>query len=156
MSLVFTESQYSVDFSLIIKVFITTYQKREVLCKLHHSCFSISRNFKTFHLEVNNLKTILRNNNYSSNFINLCIKSFLNNLYTPKVIAHNVTKRDVFVKLPFLGSSWFQIWKEFQKWFTAKLMSCNLKVLFTTFVINKSFFPFMDKLSKMLLSGLVC
>ena len=35
------------------------------------------------------------------NFIDSCIKSFLNQLYTPKVVALNVPKRNDFVKLPF-------------------------------------------------------
>ena len=39
-----------------------------------------------------------------------------NMLYTPEVIVH-VPKRNVFVKLPFLGSTLFQIQKKFQKLF---------------------------------------
>ena len=35
-------------------------------------------------------------------FINRCVKSFLNKLYTPKVMVPNIPKRNVFVKLPFL------------------------------------------------------
>ena len=50
----------------------------------------------------------------SPNFIDLWIKSFFNKLYTPKVIAQNVPKRNVFVKLPFLGSTSFQIRKKLQ------------------------------------------
>ena len=38
------------------------------------------------------------------NFIDSFIKSFLNKLYTPKVIVQNIPKKIVFVKLPFLLS----------------------------------------------------
>ena len=93
-------------------------------------------------------------NNYLLNFIDLCFKSFLDKLYTPKVMVQNVSKRNVFIKLPFLGSTSFQIQKMLQKLFTDKLTSCNLKILFTSLVIVKSFFTFKNKLPKMLLSGL--
>ena len=42
-------------------------------------------------------------------FIDSCIKSFLNKLYAPKVFVQNVSRRDAFIKLPFLGSTSFQI-----------------------------------------------
>ena len=64
----------------------------------------------------------------------------------------NVPKRNVFVKLPFLGSTSFQIRKKLQKLFSDKLTSCNLKIDFASPVKVKSFFTFKDKLRKMLLS----
>ena len=39
----------------------------------------------------------------------------------------NVPKRNVFVKLPLLGSTSFQIRKKLQKFFIDKLTSCNQK-----------------------------
>ena len=66
----------------------------------------------------------------------------------------DVPKRNVFVKLPFLGSTSFQIRKKLQKLFSNKLTSCNLKIVFTSPVRIKSFFTFRDKIPKMLLSGL--
>ena len=67
----------------------------------------------------------------------------------------NVPKRNVFVKLPFLESTSFQIQKKLQKLLSDKLTSCNLKIVFTSPVRVKSFFTFKDKLPEMLLSGLV-
>ena len=60
-----------------------------------------------------------------------------------------------FVKLPFLGSTSFQIWKKHQKLFNDKLTFCNLKIVFASPIRVKSFFTVKDKLPKMLLSGLV-
>ena len=71
------------------------------------------------------------------------------------LLLSNVPKRNVLVKLPFLGSTSFQIRKKLQKLFSDKLSSCNLKIVFTSPVRVKNFFTFKDKLSKMLLSGLV-
>ena len=81
----------------------------------------ISRHF----FEIDHLKTILINNNYPLNFIDSCIKSFLNKLYIPIVMVLNVPKRNVLVKLSFLGSTLFQIQKKLQKLFSDKLMSFN-------------------------------
>ena len=89
--------------------FIPMYQKRGLLHTLLHRSFSICCDFETFHFEIDHLKTILIKNNYPLNFIDSCIKLFLNKLYTPKVMVPNVPKRNVFVKLPFLGSTSFQI-----------------------------------------------
>ena len=135
--------------------FIPVYQKRELLHTLLHRSFSICCDFKSFHFEIDHLKTILIKNNYPSNFIDSCIKSFLIKLYTPKVIVPNVPKRNVFVKLPFLGSTSFQSQKKLQKLFSDKLTPCNLKIVFTSLVRVKSFFIFKYNLPKMLLSGLV-
>ena len=121
--------------------FIPTYQKRGLLHKLLHRSFSIYCDFKTFHFEIDHLKTILIKNNYPQNFIDSCIKSFLSKFYTPKVIIQNVPKRNVFAKLLFLGSTSFQIRKNLQKLLNDKLTSCNLKIVFTSPVRVKSFSP---------------
>ena len=67
----------------------------------------------------------------------------------------NVPKWNVFVKLPFLGSTSFQIRRKLQKLYSDKLTSCNLKIVFASPVRVKRFFTFKDKLPRMLLSGLV-
>ena len=72
--------------------------------------------FKTFHLEIDHLKTILMNNNYPLTFTDSSIKLFLNKFYTPKIIVQNVPKRNAFVKLPFLGSISFQIRKKLENY----------------------------------------
>ena len=58
--------------------------------------------------------------NHPPSFIDSCIKSFLNKFYAPKVIVQNVPRRDVFIKLPLLGSTSFQIRKKLQQLFSDK------------------------------------
>ena len=60
--------------------FITAYRKRPLLHTLIHRCFSICCNFKIFQFKIDHLKTILIKSNYPLNFIDLCIKSFLDRL----------------------------------------------------------------------------
>ena len=83
------------------------------------------------------------------------IKSFLNKLYPHRILAANRPKRNVFIKLPFLGGTSLQVRKKVQKLFSDKLMSCNLTIVFTPLVRVKIFVTFKDKLFKILLSGLV-
>ena len=128
---------------------IPTYQKRWLLHTLLHRSFSICCDFKPFHLEFDHLKTILRKNIYTVNFSNSCIKSFVNKLYAPNVIVQDVRKRNVFVKMPFLGNTSLQIRKKFQKLFNDKLTFCNLKIVFTSPDRFKSYITFQDKLPKM-------
>ena len=61
--------------------------KRGLLPTLIHRIFSTCRDFKIFHFEIDHLKTILIRNNYPPNFIDSCIKSFLNKLYVPNVMV---------------------------------------------------------------------
>ena len=80
-------------------------------------------------------------NSYTQKFIDSCTKTFLKKLYTPKAMKQNVPKRNVFIKLFFLGSTSFQIRQTFQKLFIDKLTSCHLKVVFTSPVRVKAFSP---------------
>ena len=74
---------------------------KNFLHTLLHRSFSICYDFKTFHFKIDHLKAIFIKNNYPLSFTDSCIKSFLNKLYTPKIMVPNVPKRNVFVKLPF-------------------------------------------------------
>ena len=135
---VFTENQHLVGFSPIMKVSFHMLWFQDI------SFWNWS--FKDYHY---------KKNNYPLNFMDLHVKSFLNKLYTPKVLVPNVPKRNVFVKLPFLGSTSFQIQKKLQKLFSDKLTSCYLKIVFMSTVWAKSFLESKAKLPMMLLSGLV-
>ena len=87
-------------------------------------------------------------NSYTQKLIDSCTKTFLKKLYTPKAMKQNEPKRNVSIKLSFLGSTSFQIRQTFQKLFIDKLMYCYLKVVFASPVRVKSFFTFKDKLPK--------
>lgn len=60
LSLVFTESQYLVEFFLPVMKIYFQRQKRGLLYTLLHKSFSISYDFMTFHLQINHLKTVFR------------------------------------------------------------------------------------------------
>ena len=131
------------------EILIPTYQKKGRSHKLLHRSFYICCDFETFPFEIDHLKKTIKTY-YPLDFIDSSIESFLHNLYRPKVIALNVPKINLFVKLPFLGSTSFQIRKKFQKLFIDTLTFCNLKDVFTSPVRVKCFFLFKDKLPSML------
>ena len=103
--------------------FILTYYKRGLLRTLLHRSFNIFSDFKTFHLEIDHLKTIIKKKKKIALRITLIRVSnhFFINCIRLKVIVQNVPKKNAFVKLPFLGSGSFQIRKRLQKLFTDKL-----------------------------------
>ena len=101
--------------------------------------FSICCDFKSFHFENDHLKIVLIKNNYPFVFIDSYIKSFVNKLYTPKVVVPIVPKRNVFVKLLFLGSTSFQFWRKLLKLFSDKLTSCHLKIVLRHPLESKAF-----------------
>ena len=109
LPLVFTKNQHLVEFSKIMNVSLQRTKIGDFYTHCLIGVLAYVVHMLTIHLEIDHLKTILRKNNYSPNFIDLCIKSFLNKLYTSKVIVQNVPKRNVFVKMPFLGGTSFQI-----------------------------------------------
>ena len=141
----FTENQHLVRFSPIMKVSFQRTKWKDLHTLLQRS-FSICCDFKTLHFEIDQLKTILKKHNHPMNFMGSCIRSFLNKLYRPKVMVPNIHKIIFFFTSPFLRSTSSRIRKKLQKLFSDKLMSCNLKIVFTSPVRIKSFFTFKSKL----------
>ena len=140
LSLVFTENQHLVVFSPIMKIPFQRTKREDFYTHYLIGVLAyvvISRHF-ILKLTICHL-TILIKNNCPLNFIDSCIKSFVNKLYTPKIVVPNVPKRNVFGTFG-------------QKLFSNNLTSCNLRILFTSPVRVKSFFTFKGKLPKMLLS----
>ena len=74
-------------------------------------------------------------------------------MYAPRIVVQNEPKRDVLLRCRFWEELCFKLERNFKKIFTDKLMSCNLKHVFTSPIRIESFFPFKDKLHKILLSG---
>ena len=62
-------------------------------------CFSVFSDFTLFHLEVENLREILKKNSYPSGIIEQSIRSFLNKLHVP-----TVPKKELFIVLPYPGT----------------------------------------------------
>ena len=55
------------------------------------------------YIEVEQLRSIFKYNNYHVNIVDQCIKKFLEKLYVAKQIVSTVSKKDLLIVLPFLG-----------------------------------------------------
>ena len=72
-----------------------------VVYTLLHRClvFDMSK----FHFEIEKLKEILSSNGYSNKFIDKSILKFMNKLYIQKPVVLTVSKKQLYLVLPFMG-----------------------------------------------------
>ena len=64
--------------------FIPVSYKSNLIFTLLFRAFKLCSNFELFHQEIPNLKDIFKRNGYPCNFIDVCIKRFLNNIFIDK------------------------------------------------------------------------
>ena len=58
--------------------------KRGLIEILLHRSVTLCSSYENFHREIETLKSIIKHNNYPQNFVNQCIKKFLNKLFIKK------------------------------------------------------------------------
>ena len=83
--------------------FIADEYKHGLIFTLLFRIFSIVSAFSKFHEEVNYLKDMLKKNSFPTNLVDKCIKIFLNEQFSQKILQHTVSKKELFVILPYLG-----------------------------------------------------
>ena len=115
-------------FSPVMKVSFQRTKKRGLLHTLLHRSFSICCDFKTFHFEIDHLKTILIKNNYPLNFIDSCIKSFFNKLYAPKVVVPNVPKKMFLLSYRSWKVLYFKFERSFKNYLVSHLTDKKVKI----------------------------
>ena len=108
-----------------------------------------------FHHEINIIKSILYKNSYPRDFVDKCIKEFLNRVLTRKVVVSTVPKKDLMIVLPYLGKLSLQIRTRINLVMKNKLPHCNFQIVFQTKCKLINFFIFKDKIPVFLHSGIV-
>ena len=96
-----------------------------------------------FHKEIMLLKEIFEKNGYNNKFFDGCLRTFLNKLYSKKVL-----KKDLYVFLPYLGKLSLSARSTLEKTIRDILPCVNLKVVFRIKNRLSSKFTFKDKISK--------
>ena len=86
------------------KSFVLTVYKFALVYTLRQRYFNITSSYKKIHNEINALKQIFKPNGYPSQFIDRCLKRFLQKLYITKAIQDTVNKKQLVIGVPFLGS----------------------------------------------------
>ena len=111
--------------------------------------------FVKFHHEINIIKSILYKNSYPRDFVDKCIKEFLNRVLTRKVVVSTVPKKDLMIVLPYLGKLSLQIRTRINLVMKSKLLHCNFRIVFQTKCKLINLFTFKDKTPIFLSSGIV-
>ena len=93
-------------------------------------CFNFCLYFVKFHHEINILKSILNKNCYPRDFVDKCIKEFLDRVLTRKVVESIVPKTDLIIVLPSLGKLSLQICTRVNRVMKNKLPCCNFRIAF--------------------------
>ena len=83
--------------------FIPETYKTVLIESLLFRCFNLCSDFSKFHHEINISKGILYKNSYPCDFVDKCIKKFLDKVLTQKVVVRTVPKKDLMIVLPYLG-----------------------------------------------------
>ena len=102
--------------------------------------FLIVSDFSKFHKEVNYLKDVLKNNYFPTTLVDKCIKMFLNKQFAHKMVEHTVSKKELFLVLPYLGMSFFRLKTRLQKVSKSNISFCKIKIIFKSSVRLSNFF----------------
>ena len=104
--------------------------KGELIETLLHISFRLCSNYEKFHREIETLKSMLKHNNYPQNFVNQCIKNFLNKLFIIKDLNFIVPKRELTFVLPYLGKILLDLRTRLRRTIERDLRYCKLKIIF--------------------------
>ena len=137
------------------KAFLPDTYKKGLISTLLYRAYMINSSYLSLSEEVEKLKQIFKKNGYPLNFIDRCISKFFNKLHQEKVPVHTVPKKELFIILPFLGSSSWNVKNELVKSFKNILPFCKVKIVFKTTNRLATYFNFKGRLPQSLLSGVI-
>ena len=121
-----------------------------------HRGFMICSSYRTLHFEILKLKQIFRSNGYPKNFIDRCIKMYLDKVFIkhPNICVY-LPKKELVCVFPFLCRKSLEIKKRLQNVIERTLPYCKLKVIFKSPSKIVDHFHFNDVIPKNLCSGIV-
>ena len=129
--------------------------KRRLIETLLHRSFRLCSSYENFHWQIETLKSIFKHNNYPQNFVNQCIKKFLNKLFIKKDLNFVVPKRELTFVLPYLGKLSFDLRTRLRGTIEKDLPYCKLNIIFRSKCRLNTLFQFKDPLEKKICSGII-
>ena len=134
------------------------YKKGLVNCLLYR-IHKLCSNWSIIHDEINKLKKILIKNKYPLNFIDFCIKKFLEKCIAEKPpekeTPETSPKDDFIIVLPFLGTQSNVIKKKLKTLFSDFYPTGKLKIVFKSGIKIANFFTFKDSIPSLIRSHVV-
>ena len=110
--------------------FLPISYKYNLLSTLLHRGFMICSSYRTLHFEILKLKHIFRSNGYPKNFIDRCIKMYLDIVFIKQPNICIVPKKELVCVFPIYGRKSLEIKKRLQNAIARTLSYCKLKVIF--------------------------
>ena len=135
--------------------FLPSSDKIGLLHSSLYRCFRIRSDWTKFPLELVKLIDVFETNAYPENFVNNCIKVFLNNKYRIQEKMITVPKKTLFLVLPYLGPLSLQTRTKLRKSLKGTLSCCKLQIAFKSQNKLAKAFRFKDRITKELTSGVV-
>ena len=115
--------------------FVPLQFKRGLVNSLIHRSWNICSTYEKFHQEVEFIRSILAANGYPINFINSCVKKYLDRLYVKKsqevLPVFGPQKKPVIISLPFLGDQSQKLKRQLLRLIKAVAPWIKLTVVFT-------------------------
>ena len=122
--------------------FIPDMHKRVLIEILLHRSFRLCSSYESFHREIETLKSIFKRNNYSQNFVNRCVKKFLNKLLIKKDLNFMIPKKKLTFFLPYLGKLSLDLRTRLRRTIEKDLPCCKLKIIFRSMCRLNTLFRF--------------
>ena len=101
--------------------FLDKTYKKSLIHTLLFCCFSICSDYTLFHLEVENLREILKKNS--------CPSGIIQESHVPKKVISSVPKKELFIVLPYLGTMSSNLKQRLRTCFKNSLPQCNIKII---------------------------
>ena len=118
-------------------------------------CFSLSSDWNLFHSEVIQLRSYFSKNGYPLHLFEKMLHSFLDKVYSNETIRPSVSKKVMYISLPYYGYSSFKVRKELSKLFNLVYPQVAFRFTFTNSYTIGSFFRYKDRIPKALCSNIV-
>ena len=135
--------------------FLPISYKYNLVSTLLHRVFIICSSYRTLHFKILKLKQIFRSNGYPKNFIDCCIKIYLDKVFIKQPNICIAPRKELVCVFPFLGKKSLEIKKRLQNTVERTLPYCKLKVVFKSPSKIGNHFHFKDVIPKKLCSDIV-
>ena len=129
--------------------------KSGLISSLLYRAFKLCSNFEIFHQEIIFLKDIFKRNGYPSNFIDNCVKTFLDKIFIEKKVFSVAQKKELVCVLPFIGKKSLQLRSRLVMSIKQNLKFCSLNVIFQSSCKLHTLFKFKDTLDNKIRSYLI-
>ena len=103
--------------------FIATGYKRSLITTLLYRSFTIISDYHKLQEEIVKLKSVLRQNGYTTRFLDKVISKFLDKRFKKLVTITTVSKKALRLVLPYLGTQSLRLKKKLNKLFKEQLPS---------------------------------